>query len=226
MRISTGCQIICVILLLAGHDGYSQRNPARWFQARVAPLNLLDPRTGVIQVGIEKKLGSHIALSFDYGHKITVISRFSRDSERKDHRYYKTKAEFKYLIRKLDVNLSGQSIPYLSVQGFYFPQRYRKENSWLVKDGASYRYDYSHVTRNATAVSLLVGITQVDKRYIFDFYYGVGIKVLTINHQAVNPVAGVRHEATDWSPTPIDLFEGRFYRLHLPFGFKLGYILN
>lgn len=37
----------------------------------------------------------------------------------------------------------------LAMQVYYFPQHFRKENSWLLKADKSYHFDYSNIHRTA-----------------------------------------------------------------------------
>jgi hypothetical protein len=110
-----------IILLFAslcmGTKGYCQHNPYKSLEVRIAPLNLFDPVTGVIQIGLQQRFNQRLALSLDYGLKFDRLSSTIFESERKDYRYYKGKAELKYFFKRGYKPLTINS-PYLSSRGF------------------------------------------------------------------------------------------------------------
>ena len=206
---------------------YCQTGAAKGFQVRIAPLNLFDPVTGVAQIGVEKRFSSRIGASFDYGVKFNKLSFNAREYGRKDYRYSKYKAEIKYFFTTKNPNRSLRENLYLSIQAFYFPQHYRNENDWVVRNRESYHFDYSNISRKVAVASLLVGKEQVKGRFVFDYYCGIGIRKLTISHQPFNLVKSELPMAKEWiNLTPIDRYEGHFYRPHIAEGVKIGYVLN
>ena len=217
-----------LICLFFTDDSYCQTDPARIFQVRIAPLNLFDPITGVVQVGVEKRFSSRIGASFDYGLKFNKLSISAREYGRKDYHYHKYKAEIKYFFKtKASSRWSIKENLYLSIQAFYFPQHYRNENDWLVRNRKSYHFDYSNISRKVAVASILIGNEQICGRFIFDVYCGVGIRKLAIKHQPFNLVANEMPMAKEWiNLVPIDRYEGNFYRPHFANGVKLGYVLN
>lgn len=208
-------------------QSYSQTIPDKPLQLRIAPLNIIDPATGVIQVGVQKKFTSRWALSFDYGLRFNNLIFQDIKKERKEYRYSKSKAEIKYFFKSKTRYTSKGDDMYIALQGFYFPQQYRKDNSWLIRNRTSYQYSYSNISRNVAVASVLMGGEHVRGRLITDYYVGLGIRKMTIRHQPVNMVARQRLESKEWvNITPVDHNEGIFYRPHYAIGFKIGYILN
>lgn len=191
-------------------------------QVRLAPLNLADPWTGVIQVGVQKRFTERIAASLDYGLRCRVASRY-RNQEREDYRYYKAKAELKYYLFLRRYNYTNFSHPYLAMQAFYFPQHYRKYNDWLVTPGKDYRYEYSDIDRIVSVASLLAGGEVVRDQMVLDFYFGGGVRRINIRHHMTGAVESFYSEPADWGGAFLDRWEGITYRPHLVLGFKVGY---
>ncbi|MCP2044073.1 hypothetical protein [Pontibacter sp. HSC-36F09] len=135
---------VLLFLLSVSSSAFSQGAEDK-IRFHIAPFNFFDPITGVLQIGVQKNLHQRLALSLDHGFKIQIFRNLVTDgeSERKNYRYSKTKAELKYFVGK---NASVTS-SYLSMEGMYFPQKYVKENDYLMRNNTSYRYDYSDINR-------------------------------------------------------------------------------
>lgn len=214
-------------MLMQAKSGYCQNQHNGSLHVSIAPLNLFDPVTGVVQIGIEKRLSPRIGLSLDYGLKANQFSFYHLKNDRNNYKYYKAKAEVKYFIKVNSPEGSRASHPYISIQGFYFPQQYRKDSSWIVTNGKSYQYTYSNINRKVIAASILVGVQKrVKPRMILDYYAGFGVRRLMIKQQPVDAVEGYRSEPRDWSPMIIDQYEGTFYRAHLAMGIKIGFLFT
>lgn len=189
-----------------------------------APLNFFDPITGVLQIGAQKNLHPRWALSLDHGFKMQTFHKLimEGESDRKNYRYSKTKAEVKYFVSKK----ATVALPYLSVEGMYFPQKYVKENDELILNNTYYRYEYSDIKRTVWVTSLKFGLEAKLNNFVLDQFFGLGVRRLSIAHQPVGLVELAYFEETDvWFP-PLDRNEGVFYRPHVSMGFKVGYIIR
>ena len=199
----------------------------RELRVHVTPLSLLDPMTGTLQVGLQKKLNRRIALSVDYGQQENIYgSHFGYHQDRKNYRYSKSRLELKCFLNLFNRDSLINVEPYyLSVEGMYFPQRYVKEDDWLLTVDNSYRYEYSNIRRTVWVGSLKLGKETRHSRIVFDRYIGIGIRKLEISHQ---PFGAVEEEylPTPHAFTPADRSQGIFYRPHLALGVKAGYILK
>ena len=217
--------ILLICFLLSCSCCFCQNKTDRWFQLRIAPLNVLDPVTSVIQTGVEKRFGARMALSFDYGLRSNRLF-FASKSVHIDYRYHKYKAEFKYFFKTSNRHQRLTDNSYISVQGFYLPQHYRKENSWLWIGDKSYHYDYSNISRKVWVASVLLGNESTVGRWVLDVYGGFGVRQIILQHQPFHTVESRIPERREWSPLPLDINEGTFYRPHIASGLKVGYILN
>jgi hypothetical protein len=209
-------------LLLIGSSAYSQSEEEK-IRITVAPLNLFDPVAGVLQVGIQKNLNQRLALSLDHGFKMQTFKNliFEHGNDRKNYRYSKTKAELKYFIGKP----TSIATSYLSLEGMFFPQKYVKERGQLVRDTTRYRYEYSDINRTVWVASLKYGVEFKFNNFVFDHFYGLGVRRLSIKHQPFGLVDDEYFEDAYVWPT-IDRKEGVFYRPHLSLGLKVGYIIR
>lgn len=210
-------------LLVMCNSGFSQDAEEK-LRVHIAPFNSFDPVTSVLQVGVQKRLNQRFALSLDHGFKMQVFQRLITDGEsrRKSYRYSKTKAELKYFVSK-DASFA---FPYLAVEGMYFPQKYVKENDFIVRDKAYYRYDRSDVNRTVWVTSLKYGFEVKANNFVFDQFFGLGVRRLSIAHEPVGMVEYEYFDETDvWFPA-LDRNEGVFYRPHVSMGFKVGYIIK
>jgi hypothetical protein len=201
----------------------AQTTDKKLLQITFAPMSLLVPMSGVLEIGMQKDLGKKFALCVDYGLRFNKFSIPVFTQQRNDYRYSKSRVELKYFLKYKEGKSVGIERVYVSLQAFYFPQHYRKDNDWLITNGKSYHYEYSSLDRKASAISSLAGMEVFTKSFVFDFYVGVGVRKLIIQHHPVNAVEGSRSEPTDWGPTPIDLYKGVFYRANFPFGVRIGY---
>jgi hypothetical protein len=214
---------VLLLLLLISSQAYSQIEGDK-IRFHVVPYNFFDPVTGVLQVGVQKDLNQRFAISLDHGFKMQTFRNLITDgeSERKNYKYSKTKAELKYFVR--DHRSANSS--YISMEGMYFPQKYLKEKDYLIIDNIHYRYEYSHIDRTVWTASLKYGTEIRVKNFVFDHFIGLGVRRLSIAHQPSDLIETQYHQEADISFPPIDRNEGVFYRPHVSMGLKVGYILK
>ena len=221
--------LLSLLLLLIGEKGECQYNENKIFQLHIAPLNVFTPYTGVVQAGFQKRFNQRFALAVDYGFKFRNLSIYSKNDGRLNYTYYTVKGEVKYFIALNKKNKSDFANPYFSLQGFYLHQQYDRENGWLYTNNKSYHYDRSTISRNAVVASLLIGDERVKKRMLLDYYIGLGIRKIRVDHhKTTGAVEAQRSFPVEYfgRRIGIDEQEGTFYRPHLAWGFKLGYIFN
>lgn len=122
---------------------------------------------------------------------------------------------------------AGQNTkPYLSAEVFYSPEEYRKKDNWLLVDDAAYHYDYSEVNRRMLGFCLKVGLEQVvAKRLVLDVFAGPGLRRIKIEHEPINAQLQEYDPPVYFYVEPVDKREGKFTRLHLGLGFKIGLII-
>lgn len=214
--------VVLLFLLLMSRSAFSQSAEGK-IRFHIAPYNFFDPITGVLQVGAQKHIHQRFALSLDHGFKMQTFRNLITDGEgeRKNYRYSKTKAELKYFVRK-DASFA---FPYLSLEGFYFPQKYVKENSNLFTNNSYYRYDYSDIKRTVWVASLKYGLESKVNNFVFDHFFGLGVRRLAIAHQPFGLMEVEYYDDADVWPT-LDRNEGVFYRPHVSMGLKVGYIIR
>jgi hypothetical protein len=206
----------------------------RKLQVTLAPLNLFDPVTGVLQVGIQKNFQGGLALSLDHGVRMNPYGLFSRGdlplffrlgAEREDYRYSKTRMEVKRYFGPSYRRPFSKFLPYLSLEALYFPQKYRKEDDWIFREGESFLYEHSQVRRNVWVASLKIGKEARYGRMMFDQFVGLGMRNVSIRHQTFGEVATV-FEGRGMPLGKKDWKEGVSTLPHLSLGFKIGYILR
>ncbi|SIT79768.1 hypothetical protein [Pontibacter indicus] len=209
--------------LLMNSKAYSQPTE-EMVRFHIAPLNFLDPISGVLQVGVQKNLSQRFALSMDHGFKLQTFRKIMSEgeSERKNYKYSKTKAELKYFMS----DAASEVRSYIAVEGMYFPQEYEKEHDYLIKNGTSYRYESSQIDRTVWTTSLKYGVEVKVNNFVIDPFLGLGVRRLSIEHQPVGLLEDELYAPTDlWFP-PIDRKEGVFYRPHVAMGVKVGYVIK
>jgi hypothetical protein len=210
------------ILLLVSSSAFSQSTGEK-IRIHISPLNSFDPRTSVLQVGVQKNVGQRFALSLDHGFKMQALQKliYEGEGDRQDYRYSKTKAELKYFLTEPSLTV----VPYLSTEGMYFPQKYVKENANLIRDNINYRYTSSKIDRTVWTASLKYGTEIKLNRFVLEHFFGLGVRRLSIAHQPVGLVEEEFYQEADISFPPIDRKEGVFYRPHVSLGIKVGYML-
>lgn len=218
-------KLFCLFFTFAvfSPSAYSQIKEEKALRITFSPLGLVDPITGNIQLGFQKSLSEKWALSIDFGLKFDKASWYHyNNTERFDYKYSKYKLELKrFFVSNFIRSSMGRT--YVSAQGFYFPQRYVKYNSYVSKNFTGYRYDRSDITRNVFATSVLLGDERTGKNMTFDYFFGFGIRQLNIKHQisgAIAPSDGPK-DCTLYCED--DLREGITYKPNVILGFKIGY---
>ncbi|PKV63312.1 hypothetical protein [Pontibacter ramchanderi] len=214
---------VLLTLLLVSGSAFGQ-SPEEKIRLHIAPFNFFDPVTGVLQVGAQKNFSQRFALSLDHGFRMQTFRKLLSDgeSDRKNYKYSKTKAELKYFVGKGNPVTSS----YLSMEAMYFPQSYRKENAYLIRNEQHYRYTTSQIDRTVWVTSLKYGIEVRFSSFVLDHFFGLGLRRLSIAHQPSDLQEAEFYEETDvWFP-PLDRNEGVFYRPHVAMGLKVGYILK
>lgn len=217
----TSLLLTCVFCI--SNIGYGQQKSNELLQVKIAPLALFDPVTAVFQFGVQKNISRRTGIFVEHGLRFRALSPFHYMSERKDYRYSKSTLTIKYYPRSGEDSYGTATRTYCAVQGFYFPQRYRKDNGWILKADQAFHYNYSNITRKVTAASLILGIELGQNKFKLDAFIGAGIRRLTIMHQTSGEVVGFRSEPVDFHINPVDEREGTYYRLNLIAGFKIGY---
>jgi hypothetical protein len=212
-----------LFLLLFSSSAFSQSEEEK-IRIHIAPYNFFDPITGVLQIGVQKNLNPRFALSLDHGFKMQTFRNLITDgeSERKNYKYSKTKAELKYFVREPTSYASS----YISMEGMYFPQKYVKENDYLTRNNIYYRYEYSHIDRTVWVTSLKYGMEFKVSNFVFDHFFGLGVRRLSIAHQPSDLIESEYYQEADISFPSIDRNEGVFYRPHVSMGLKIGYIIK
>lgn len=214
---------LLLTFLLMNSKAYSQPTEEK-VRLHIAPLNFLDPISGVLQVGVQKNLSQRFALSLNHGFKLQTFRKLmpEGESERKNYKYSKTKAELKYFIGEA----ASEVRSYIAVEGMYFPQEYEKEHDYLIINGTSYRYVSSQIDRTVWTTSLKYGVEVKVNNFVIDPFLGLGVRRLSIEHQPVGLTEDELYAPTDvWFP-PIDRKEGAFYRPHVAMGIKVGYVIK
>jgi hypothetical protein len=214
---------VLFILLLISSSAFSQSSEEK-IRFHIAPLNLLDPKTGVLQVGVQKHIHQRLALSLDHGFQLQTFKNmlYGSYSDRNNYKYSKTKAELKYFVREHTSDIFS----YISLEGMYFPQEYVKEKEYLFRNNISYRYDYSNIDRTVWVASLKYGTEIKYNRFVYDTFFGLGVRRLSIAHQPFGLIEQEYIGEVDISFPPIDRNEGVFYRPHVSLGVKLGYLIR
>ncbi len=213
---------LLLILLLVGSSAFGQDTGEK-IRIHISPLNSFDPKTSVLQVGVQRNISQRFALSLDHGFKMQAFQKliYEGEGDRQDYKYSKTKAELKYFLKEPSLTV----VPYLSTEGMYFPQKYVKENSNLIRNDIHYRYTSSKIDRTVWTASLKYGTEIKLNRFVLEHFFGLGVRRISIAHQPVGLIVDEFYGESDVWPT-LDRKEGVFYRPHVSLGIKVGYMLK
>jgi hypothetical protein len=215
---------LCLCLNLVA---LAQEHKAVSYQLRFSPLALVDPNTPVLQLGGQVNF-QRFAFSVEFGGAIEQVTRLGHketDSLFLNHRYYKIRSEAKYFLAPKKDNGFSRLNPYLGLEGFWVPRRFRRYNDVIRREDGDFFYTYSDVSRNVLGGCLKFGLEPVVyKKWVIDAFIGAGIRRLSIGHQPAgrrpDPYSGLVFI------TRADQREGTSYRPHLAAGFKVGYVLR
>ncbi|ALJ00131.1 hypothetical protein DC20_15575 [Rufibacter tibetensis] len=212
-------------MLLISNVAFSQSYSEEEFleieklRVHFAPLNLFDPVTGVLQLGVQKTFSQRLAVSLDHGMKMKVFDRGGTGKQ--GHTYSKTKAELKYFLDIKKRVIWSRVFSYLAIEGMYFPQKYSREDNWVYRGTTYYRYDYSKINRPVWVASLKYGQETRYRKVVIDKFIGLGVRRLSVKHQTI----GEREDHFDhdeWSIGFRDIEEGIFEMIHVSLGVKFG----
>jgi hypothetical protein len=96
-------------------------------------------------------------------------------------------------------------------------------------DSGWVRYDRALVEAPISTAALKWGIQfRAGKRLLFDSFAGLGVRYLVTTYKNVEgKTGGSPPNNTDWADfTPQYRFEGRFTKIHITMGMRIGYILK
>jgi hypothetical protein len=88
-----------------------------------------------------------------------------------------------------------------------------------------YRYVYSDIDRTVLTASLKYGIEVKVNNFVFDHFFGLGVRRLSITHQPFD-LNEEEYEPESYVWPTLDRKEGVFYRPHVSLGVKVGYIIK
>jgi len=175
----------------------------------------------------------HIAFSLEGGIRFSRIADklYKReDPVFQQYRYGKIRTELKYLFRLkrnwFGIGLYGRN--YLGLENFLIPMRYRNSNDYIYLDNKPYRYEYSDIKKNILGSCLKSGReVPIGNHLILDNFFGIGVRRVRIDHEPIGLIEEALYEDKNFG---FDLSSNRengvFYRLHLAWGFKIGYIIK
>lgn len=212
-----------VLLLVAGCHMQTQ---AQWkyswtemFIPKIAPLTLFDPYTPGISLGLEFQPMDQAALQLEYNIPFEYLSFFNFNEGKIDHNTRRFRGEFRIYPGCPDESAAW----YLAGEGFVVTERYRRENSLLLRNEQLYSYTRSTITRDVFGGAVKAGYQFVVNYYLMvDVFAGLGVRQVTIQHRPEEffPSAALFDER--WGG---DQREGSFIRPHLALGIRLGWSL-
>ena len=178
-------------------------------------------------------MNDHIAFSLEGGLRFPQIADklYKReDMSSYQYRYGKIRTELKYLF-KLKRNWFGigpYGRNYVGLESFMIPMRYRNANGYIYLGNKPYRYEYSDIKKKILGLCLKSGReVPIGDHFILDNFLGIGVRRVKIGHKPTGLLEQPFYEDKSFGfGLGSDREEGIFYRLHLAWGFKIGYIIN
>lgn len=204
----------------------AQNEGQHMLQVRFAPLGIIDPNTAAIQPGLQYLYNQKIGFSVEYGFPFRAISLFNLNHDKEDFTYYKIRSELKYFwLGRIAKAVEKKVHPYLALEGFYIPQTYRKENDWFERGDVQFHYETSTIQKDVLGSAAKIGFeTRFRSGFVLDVFGGVGIRNVSIRHQA----SGLRdigpHMEDEWVRSK-DRNERDHIFFHMALGVKIGYTL-
>jgi len=200
---------------------------------RFSPLALIDLGSPVIQMGGQVLMNDDIAFSLEGGLRFSQLADklYNRESPVfQRHRYGKIRTEFKYLfeLKRNWFGIGPYGRNYLGLESFLIPMSYRNLKDYIYLDNKPYRYEYSDIKKNVLGLCLKSGReVPIGNHLILDNFLGIGVRRVKIDHKPVGMIEEPLYEDENFGfGLSSDREEGIFYRLHLAWGFKIGYIIK
>ena len=223
--------LLILIFSLGSLTALAQPASIKTWQIKWAPLSLIDPRTPALQMGIQKQVNPHLALSAEYGRATLGWLRPDRiNNYWSGFRYHKMRTELKYFFGLKDLLPMNQLHPYFSFETFILPQTYKKQNDYFWRDTVSYHYDYSKIQKTVWGNCLKMGLeSNISRNWTVDMYWGLGVRSIFIKHA---DLVNLRPEEEpyvfrEWfAGDDKDKKAGWQQALHIASGFKLGYYIR
>jgi len=208
-------QYILVVLLLAfkiaGAQDTLQFNRIIF---KVAPFSFLDKMSfPTTQAGFELRLSRSYSIDFSYGQV------FGKDFNNHSGTGFKTKFEVRKYTRH-------KQKTYVALEGFYNKIDHSAsgmfENS---EDSTTYQDDY-FIKKIVWGINVKCGLeTKLSKRFVFDCYFGIGIRVKDVEHfDRIRPEDSFYQ--VDVLPVYVRDHPGSYSTPNLTAGAKIGYIIK
>ncbi|MGV3502358.1 MAG: hypothetical protein ACO1O1_01535 [Adhaeribacter sp.] len=191
---------------------------------------MLDPNTPVLQLGPQISF-RRFAFSGEFGFTFPALEEIINkryDSLFMDQRLHKIRLEAKCYLGPDKASGFFQLNPYIGLEGFWVSRRFRRYNEFIDIDTERYHFTYSDMSRDVQGACLKFGLEPVVyKRWSADVFGGLGVRQLSITHQA----QGLSHYRESilealFSAERADRREGTYYRPHLALGWKIAFALR
>jgi Protein of unknown function (DUF3575) len=177
-----------------------------------------------IQPGIQYQLGKRWAFLGEIGIRL----KKAEDSSYNKSRYFKLSAEAKYFLGKRRKYLNK----YVSFMTMYAKRNWKDLNTGVYQkrnDSLSYQYSSASVKSPLFVACAKYGMEfRLGNKMMFEFFAGLGARVIATRYDAVNIQSYPRTYPIDKiipSPDPADWYNQTLVRPHFTAGIRLQYYL-
>ncbi|MBI5914938.1 MAG: hypothetical protein HY842_06140 [Bacteroidetes bacterium] len=187
---------------------------------KITPTSLFNPHVACILPGLEVKINQNISVEFEYGIQYEKLGLAEWNWYKKDWNYHKIKGGVRY-----NVPLGETASYYFEAEVFTVDQQYYKTDGYVrLANRQAYRFEKSDIERDTRGFCFNYGVTGWFARHFFvEFYCGVGLKWVSIDHELFNESAVDNIPEHEWIIfPPRDQSEGEWSLLHADAGIKVG----
>lgn len=203
----------------------SDPSPTSRLLLKISPLSLLDPRTSVLQLGLEYRPVPQLGLSLDYGQRLALLRRSSYAADAAV-RYLRLRSEVRYYFP-----IHERRAWFPAVEGFYVPLAKNTNNSAYYRDGTLYSYDRARLQQQVWGICLKYGLMQrIGPRWWLEGSTGLGIRWVnsrygSVENEQLVPLADADRYERGWGFVPGNPDPGREAKAHMALSLKIGYTL-
>ena len=204
--------VLCILILFCFNvKAQSDSIFSNKYSVRLAPLSLIDFYNGsCYKVGLEIPLFNNTSITADYG------GYFKNFNVWKNYTGYNIDFGLKYYLK----NQLYKGL-YVSLNYFYKNQGFDYKDS--IQASTTYYTEY-RTQKHVTCVNLNIGIVKLySKRFILDFFGGIGIRYKNVNSSLPIDVLRNGIEYSDSQSLYFLVTPGDFVYPNINIGLRIGY---
>ena len=208
--------------LLLNASAQEKETSLRYISVGFTPLNLLEPVTSTFEGVVEWRFTDRFYLEGKMGAPLGLSMLINNSSIREKNRYLESKLSINVLFGE-ELYSSGTIHFFMGLEFFNLNQKYIKRDDWFIRNGTQVEFGKANVNRKVGGLRIRFGgVTYTNKKWIWQFYCGVGMRGINITYDPVDPFLSPGFGFDEWFGIN-DRTEGYELKFDANFGLKIAY---